>query len=206
LELGADLVVHSATKYFAGHHDVLAGVVVGRPALTSLVRELRGVLGGTLDPHAAFLVARGLKTLALRVERASASALAVARLLATHRHVRAVFYPGLETHAGHVIAREQMRAFGGVVSFCVRAPEAMSDEEAAARVVDGFAIARIAPSLGGVDTLVEQPALMSFAELSSAERRAIGIDDDLIRLAIGVEDTDDLLHDVARALSRLDQT
>ena len=115
-----------------------------------------------------------------------------------------VYYPGLESHPNHAIAAEQMSAFGGVVSFRVRAPDGVEPFRAAARVVDAFAIARIAPSLGGVDTLVEQPALMSFAELTTDERKAAGIDDDLIRLAVGIEDPEDLVADVARALDALD--
>jgi cystathionine gamma-synthase len=198
LSFGIDLVVHSATKYLAGHHDVLAGALVGNTALAGLVRDLRGVLGGVLDPHGAFLVARGLKTLGLRVERANATAMSVARRLAEHPRVAQVFYPGLPTHPTHAVAAEQMSGFGGVVSFRVKC----SDDPLAetSRVVDGFRMARIAPSLGGVDTLVEQPAIMSYYELSSEERRAAGIEDDLIRLAIGIEDESDVVDDVMRAL------
>lgn len=204
LPLGIDLVVHSATKYLAGHHDVLAGAVVGNPALVGLARDLRGVIGGVLDPHGAFLVARGLKTLALRVERANATAMKVAARLAEHPRVSHVFYPGLPTHPTHAVAAEQMRGFGGVVSFRVKTdPEAKGEQSSLAvtsRVVDAFRLARIAPSLGGVDTLVEQPAIMSYYELSSEERRAAGIEDDLIRLAIGIEDESDVIADVMRAL------
>ncbi len=204
LEHGIDLVVHSATKYLAGHHDVLAGSVAGRPALVGLARDLRGVLGGVLDPHAAFLVARGLKTLALRVERANATALAVAKVLAEHPRVSQVFYPGLPSHPTHEVARAQMRGFGGVVSFRVKTDPA-GDGDASplavtSRVVDAFRMARIAPSLGGVDTLVEQPAIMSYYEMTTEERRAAGIEDDLIRLAVGVEDEADVIADVLRAL------
>jgi cystathionine gamma-synthase len=198
LSFGIDLVCHSATKYLAGHHDVLAGAIVGSSALTGLVRDLRGVLGGVLDPHGAFLVARGLKTLGLRVERSNATALSVARRLAEHSRVTQVFYPGLSTHPSHDIAAAQMSGFGGVVSFRVKCKgEPLSETS---RVVDAFKMARIAPSLGGVDTLVEQPAIMSFYELSSEERRAVGIEDDLIRLAVGVEDEADVINDVMRAL------
>jgi cystathionine gamma-synthase len=199
LSFGVDLVVHSATKYLAGHHDVLAGAVVGASHLVGLVRELRGVLGSVLEPHAAFLVARGLKTLALRVERANRTALAIAEMLADHPRVEHVFYPGLRSHPSHAVAAEQMRGFGGVVSFRVRCKDADALAETM-RVVDGFRIARIAPSLGGADTLVEQPAVMSYYELSRDERRALGIEDDLIRLAVGIEDEADLIADVAGAL------
>ena len=204
IELGVDLVVHSATKYLAGHHDVLAGAVIGAPPLVGLVRDLRGVLGGILDPQSAFLVARGLKTLALRVERQNHTGLAVARALAQHPRVAAVYYPGLETHPTHAVARAQMSGFGGVVSFRVRSEGPQDGERSplavTSRVVDAFRLARIAPSLGGVDSLVEQPAIMSYYELSPAERRAAGIEDDLIRLAVGVEDEADVLADVMRAL------
>jgi cystathionine gamma-synthase len=203
LELGADLVVHSATKYLAGHHDVLAGVVSGPSHLIGLVRDLRGVLGSVLDPHAAFLVSRGLKTLALRVERSSATAMRIARELVDHPRVSHVYYPGLPSHPTHAIAKTQQRHFGGVVSFRIKTPHGEGEASAlstTSRVVDAFRLAQIAPSLGGVDTLVEQPAVMSYFELTSEQRRAIGIEDDLIRLAVGVEDADDVLADVLRAL------
>ncbi|MBM4363264.1 MAG: aminotransferase class I/II-fold pyridoxal phosphate-dependent enzyme [Deltaproteobacteria bacterium] len=185
--LGVDLVVQSATKYLSGHNDVLGGVVTGPPHLVSLVRDTRGVLGSVLDPHAAFLILRGLKTLALRVERQNRTALAVAQALAGHPAIERVFYPGLPTHPSHEIAARQMRGFGGVVSFIVRGGRA-----AASRVVDGSRLATIAPSLGGVETLIEQPALMSF----------FGIDPALIRLSVGVEDTEDVVRDVLDAVAR----
>jgi cystathionine gamma-synthase len=192
---GVDLVVHSATKYLAGHNDVLAGVVCGPSGLVSLVRDLRGVLGGVCDPHAAFLVGRGLKTLALRVERQNATGLALARRLEEHPRVERVFYPGLPSHPSHEVARAQMRGFGGVVSFVVK-----GGLDEARRVVDSMRVARIAPSFGGVEALVEQPAVMSYYEMTSEERAAIGIADGLIRLSAGIEDADDLIEDVVRAL------
>jgi cystathionine gamma-synthase len=198
LRYGIDLVVHSATKYFSGHNDVLGGVVAGPQHILSLLREARGVLGGILDPHAAFLIARGLKTLNLRVERQNRTAHALALELERHAHVTKVFYPALESHASHVIARSQMRGFGGVVSFI-----AQGGRSAAARVVDGCRLAKIAPSLGGVETLIEQPCLMSFSELSDDELAAIGIDPALIRLSVGVEDPADVIGDVLQALDQL---
>jgi cystathionine gamma-synthase len=204
LSFGIDLVVHSATKYLAGHHDVLAGAVVGGRALVGLVRDLRGVLGGNLDPNAAFLVSRGLKTLALRVERANATALAVARALEAHPRIAKVYYPGLESHETHAVARAQMRGSGGVVSFRVKCDQGATGDRSplatTARVVDAFRLARIAPSLGGVDTLVEQPAIMSYYEMTTEDRRAAGIEDDLVRLAVGIEDERDVVADVLRAL------
>jgi len=192
---GIDLVVHSATKYLAGHNDVLAGVVAGPQHLVSLVRDLRHVLGAVCDPHAAFLIARGVKTLGLRIERQNATALAVARALEGHSAVARVFYPGLESHPSHQIAVAQMAGFGGVVSFVVA-----GGREAASKVVDRCKLARIAPSLGGVETLIEQPAIMSYSELSGEELARVGIDPALIRLSVGIEETADVVESVLAAL------
>jgi cystathionine gamma-synthase len=160
-----------------------------------MIRDLRGVLGGVCDPHAAFLVGRGMKTLGLRVARQNASAAAVAERLATHPRVERVFYPGLPSHASHAAARAQMNGFGGVVSFIVE-----GGLDAASRVVDAMKLARIGPSFGGVETLVEQPAVMSYYEMTTEERTAIGIADGLVRLSVGIEETADLLADVLAAL------
>jgi cystathionine gamma-synthase len=195
LAFGVDLVLHSATKYLAGHNDVLAGFVVGAPHLVSLVRDARGVLGGVLDPHAAFLVGRGLKTLGIRVERQNQTGLAVARALEAHAAVERVYYPLLESHPSHAIAARQLAGGGGVVSFVVKGGRA-----AAARVVDRCKLARIAPSLGGVETLIEQPALMSYFDLDEAGLEAIGVDPALIRLSVGIEDADDVMRDLLAAL------
>jgi cystathionine gamma-synthase len=198
LRFGIDLVVHSATKYLAGHNDVLGGIVAGPQHLISLLREARGVLGGVLDPHAAFLIARGLKTLNLRVERQNRTAHAVALELSRHERVRQVFYPALDSHSSYAVARAQMRGFGGVVSFIVE-----GGRQAAAQLVDGCRLAKIAASLGGVETLIEQPCLMSFSELSDEDLQRIGIDPALIRLSVGVEDTSDIVDDVMRSLAQL---
>ena len=195
IEHGIDLVLHSATKYLAGHNDVLGGVILGRRETVDAIRECQGVLGGILDPHAAYLLIRGLKTLPLRVERQNRTALAIAEMLAAHPRVERVHYCGLPTRPGHEIARRQMRGFGGVVSFELR-----GDLEATSRVVDGVRIPQIAPSLGGVESLIEQPSLMSFFELTTEERLAIGIKDNLIRLSVGLEDPDDLIEDLRHAL------
>jgi cystathionine gamma-synthase len=192
---GVDLVVHSATKYLAGHNDVLAGVVCGPTGLASMIRDLRGVLGGVCDPHAAFLVGRSLKTLVVRVEKQNATALAVAQRLENHPRVERVFYPGLASHATHAVARAQMRGFGGVVSFIAK-----GGLEGAGRVVDAMKMARIGPSFGGVETLVEQPAVMSYYEMTSEERAAVGIADGLVRLSVGIEDAADLIADLEQAL------
>ncbi|MEZ4256431.1 MAG: aminotransferase class I/II-fold pyridoxal phosphate-dependent enzyme [Polyangiales bacterium] len=195
VEHGADLVVHSATKYLGGHNDVLAGAVAGPESLVSLVRETRHVLGGVLDPHAAYLVLRGMKTLELRVARQNSSALALAQMLEAHPRVKQVWYPGLPSHPNHAVAKRLLRGFGGVVSF-----EMDGDLSVASRFVDACRIARVAPSLGGVESLVEQPALLSYFELSTEERLAVGIRDALVRFAVGVENPGDLLDDVRRAL------
>ncbi len=196
--LGVDLVVHSATKYLAGHNDVLAGVVAGPSHLVSLVRDLRHVTGAVCDPHAAWLVGRGMKTLALRVARQNETALVVARRLEQHPAIAHVDYPGLESHRDHAIARKQMVGFGGVISFVVR-----GGSPAARALIDACRLARIAPSLGGVETLIEQPALMSYAELEPAQRAAIGIDEGLVRLSVGIEETADVLADVERGLAAI---
>jgi cystathionine gamma-synthase len=193
---GIDLIVHSATKYLAGHNDVLAGVVCGPAGLVSMIRDLRGVLGAVCDPHAAFLVGRSLKTLTLRVEKQNATAQIVAERLAIHPRVERVFYPGLKSHPSHATARAQMRGFGGVVSFIVK-----GGLEAGSRVVDAVSLARIGPSFGGVETLIEQPAVMSYYEMTSQEREAVGIADGLVRLSVGIEEPADLLADLEKALS-----
>jgi cystathionine gamma-synthase len=193
---GVDLVVHSATKYLAGHNDVLAGAVCGSRDLVSIVRDLRGVLGSVCDPHAAFLVARGLKTLGLRVERQNATGLEVARWLERHPAIERVYYPGLPSHPDHAVAAAQMRGFGGVVSFVVR-----GGLEGARRMVDRLKLATIGPSFGAVETLVEPPVLMSYYELTPEERAKMKIHDGLVRLAVGVEDAGDILRDLEEALA-----
>ena len=165
-EYGIDLVVHSATKYMAGHNDVLGGVVAGNEGLVSLVRDLRHVFGANLDPHAAYLIHRGMKTLALRVAQQNASALKIARWLEEHERVKQVWYAGLPSHSCHEVAKELMSGFGGVVTF-----ELDMTLEQGSKVIDACEIPRIAPSLGGVESLIEQPALMSFLR---AHDRAAG--------------------------------
>ncbi|TMA41240.1 MAG: aminotransferase class I/II-fold pyridoxal phosphate-dependent enzyme [Deltaproteobacteria bacterium] len=193
---GVDLVIHSCTKYLGGHNDLMAGAVCGRAGLVQAIKDLRGVLGGVLDPQSAFLLIRGLKTLPLRVQRQNQTALEVAAWLERHPRVRQVFYPGLESHPDHAIARRQMRGFGGVVSFRIR-----GDARETSRVIDACKLATIAPSLGAAETLIEQPAYMSYFELTTAEREAIGIYDDLVRLSLGLEDAEDVIADLEQALS-----
>ncbi len=196
LDDGADLVVHSATKYLAGHNDVIAGTVSGSAEEMKPIRDLVGVLGAILDPHAAYLLLRGLKTLALRVEAQNRNGLAVAQYLEAHPKVRRVWYPGLESHPDFANATRLMKGFSGVVTF-----EIDGDIDATIRFTDACRVPYIAPSLGGVDSLVEMPVLMSYWDYPKEEREAYGITDTLVRYACGVEDTDDLIADLEQALA-----
>lgn len=198
IDFGIDLVIHSATKYLGGHNDLLAGAVLGSQELISGIRDLQGVTGAVVDPFAAYLLIRGLKTLALRVERQNSNATRIAEFLDRHPKIERVYYPSLPSHPEHHIARRQMKGFGGVVSFEVR-----GDLHAASRLVDACRIPRIAPSLGGVESLIEQPALMSFYELTTEERLQVGIKDNLVRYSVGIEDPDDLIADLAQALEQV---
>jgi cystathionine gamma-synthase len=185
LDFGIDLVIHSGTKYLGGHNDLLAGVVLGGEDLVGAVRELHGITGAVADPFASYLLIRGIKTLALRIARQNENAQRIAEFLEAHSKIERVHYPGLKSHPEHAIAVRQMRGFGGVVSFEVR-----GDLAAASRLIDACQLPRIAPSLGGVESLIEQPALMSFYELTTEERLQVGIKDTLVRYAVGVEDGD----------------
>lgn len=198
LEQGADYVLHSATKYLGGHNDLLAGVVSGSAEAIKPVRDAVGVLGGVLDPHAAYLLLRGMKTLGLRMQRHGETALAVARFLESHRRVRRVWYPGLASHPDHADATRQMSGFGGVVTF-----EVDADLAGAIRFVDSCELPYIAPSLGGVESLIEMPVLMSYWDVPPDERRAMGITDSLVRLSCGVEDAADVIADLGRALDKV---
>jgi cystathionine gamma-synthase len=195
IDFGVDLVIQSATKYLSGHNDALAGAVSGSSGLVSLIRDTRSVLGTVCDPHAAFLVARGIKTLGIRVERQNATALAVARHIERHSAIERVYYPGLPSHSDHAVAARQMKGFGGVVSFVV-----VGGLRGACKLVDGLTAARLGPSFGGVESLVEPPAIMSYFELAPEGRASIGIEEGLVRLSVGVEETHDVLADLDRAL------
>ncbi len=201
LHQGIDIVIHSATKYLGGHNDLLAGVIIGRPGIISALRESQGITGGICDPHSAYLLLRGLKTFALRMERHNRNGLAVAHFLHNHPRIARVHYPALPNHPDHMIAMEQMRGWGGVVSF-----ELDADITTTSRFIDRLHLPYIGPSLGGVESLVEQPALMSFYELTTEERLALGIRDNLVRLACGIEDTEDLIADLSQALDDKDVT
>lgn len=197
LEAGADLVLHSATKYLAGHGDVMAGAVVGRRELVDRIRlcGLKDMTGAVLGPVDAHLVMRGLKTLELRMERHCASALAVARLLEDHPATARVLYPGLPSFPQHALARRQMRGFGGMIAF-----ELVGGSEAAFRFMDALRLVTRAVSLGDAESLVQHPASMTHSTYTALERARFGISDGLVRLSVGLETPSDLLADVGRAL------
>jgi cystathionine beta-lyase/cystathionine gamma-synthase len=192
---GFDLSIHSATKYLNGHADIVAGAVSGRRELIARIRHKLNVLGGSLDPHAAFLLKRGLKTLALRVRFQNDSTLTVAQFLESHPQVERVYYPGLASHPRHARAKALFAGFGGVLSFELKGP-AVRAEQFVARL----RIPAVAPSLGGVQTLITQPARTSHAGVPAADRRRLGISDALLRLSVGIESTAELIDDLDRAL------
>lgn len=196
LEYGVDCVLHSCTKYLGGHNDLLAGAVIGRREVLEPVRKLRGVMGVNLTSQSAYLLLRGLKTFELRMERHNQNGMALAMFLEQHPRVEKVYYPGLPSHRDHEIARRTMRGFGGLVTFLVRD----ADAGATARIVDAVRIPHIGPSLGGAESLIEQPIFMSYHDFTMDQRRAVGILDNMIRVSCGLEDTDDLIADFAQAL------
>ena len=198
LEQGADLVIHSATKYLAGHNDLLAGTVTGAQEIVGPIRKALGVLGGIIDSHGAWLLLRGLKTLSLRMEQHNTNGAAMAQFLENHPKVRRVWYPGLESHPDHAIAQRSMSGFGGVVTF-----EIESDLDGAIRFIDSTRIPYQAPSLGGVESLIELPVTMSFWDYSAEERQSWGITDSLVRLACGIESEEDLINDIDQALEKV---
>lgn len=196
LGAGFDLVLHSATKYLGGHDDLTAGVVLGSRDRTAPIRERRRMLGANCDPETAWLLDRGLMTLAIRWERQCANALELARRLEAHPKVTRVFHPGLPSHPHHELARRQMRAFGAILAF-----EVQGGFEAARRTFDRLQLIARAPSLGGVESMVLHPATSSHRSLSEAARREIGITDGLLRMSAGIEDVPDLWRDLEEALA-----
>jgi cystathionine gamma-synthase len=198
ISAGIDYVLHSATKYLGGHNDLLAGTLVGTAEQLEPVRKLRGITGAINSPHNIYLLERGLKTFELRMQRHNENGQAVAEFLAGHPRVEKVYYPGLPSHPYYEVAKRTMRGFGGLVTFLVRD----ADWQQTARVVDSVRIPRIAPSLGGVESLIEQPLVMSYYECSPEERRQYGIADNMIRLACGIENAVDLIADLKQALER----
>jgi len=196
LALGADFVVHSATKYLGGHSDITAGALLGAHSLLEPVRGWRKNLGQTIAPETAFLLARSVRTLALRVERQNATAATIAHAMQSHPRVARVLYPGLPDFPGHAIAAEQMTGFGGMLTI-----EIDGTRENASKIVDKLKLFAIAPSLGGVESLVTQPVTTTHYGLSVEERRRRGITDGMIRLSVGLEDADDLIADIHQALA-----
>ncbi|MBX3432425.1 MAG: aminotransferase class I/II-fold pyridoxal phosphate-dependent enzyme [Pirellulales bacterium] len=198
IEAGVDYVLHSATKYLGGHNDLLAGVVVGRKEAMDPVRNLRGIMGAVNGPQNVYLLLRGLKTFELRMQRHNENGMLVAEFLESHPRVERVYYPGLASHPYHEVARKTMRGYGGLVTFLIKD----ADWRATADVIDAVKIPRIAPSLGGVESLIEQPLVMSYYKLTPEERAKFGIPDNMVRLACGIEDGEDLVADLSQALDR----
>ena len=194
---GADIVLHSATKYLSGHSDIVAGMVAGGGEIVGRIREMQSVLGGSMDPFAGYLLDRGMKTLELRVKRQNENAMAIARFLEDCRGVGRVLYPGLPSHEGHKIARRLMKGYGGMVSFEVG--RRMEDAE---RFIRKLKIPKVAASLGSVESLVTIPAQTSHRQMSPSERRGRGISDCLVRLSVGIEDCEDLIEDITSALGK----
>lgn len=198
LALGADLVLHSATKFLGGHSDAMGGVLCGSKELVSKVFQFREINGASIQADAAYMIARGMKTLELRIERQNASALTIARYLKAHPKVSDVFYPGLETHPGHEIAKSQMSGFGGIMSFSLN-----GGYEQVKTFLPKLRFVHLAASLGSVSTLAGPPRTTSHVELTEDQRRQLGIPESLIRYSVGIENVNDLLADLEQALAAL---
>ncbi len=198
-ERGFDLSLHSATKYLNGHSDIVAGVIIGRGDLVKRARKKLKHFGGSLDPHACFLLHRGLKTLALRVRHQNESALRLARFLAAHPAVNTVNYPGLDSHPQHARARSLFEGFGGMLSL-----EVQGGQDGAERFMNHLTVPILAPSLGGVESLATRPAVSSHADMTPEERQQMGITDGLIRISVGIESSVDLIADFEQALAALE--
>jgi cystathionine gamma-synthase len=198
LELGADLVVHSATKFLCGHSDAMGGLVAGKEALVKKVFSFREINGASLQADPAYMIARGMKTLELRVERQNASALKIANYLHQHPKIKDVFYPGLESHQGHAIAKSQMRGFGGMMSFSLD-----GGWELVKKFLPALKLVHLGASLGSVSTLAGPPRTTSHVELTEEQRRLLGIPESLVRYSVGIENVDDLLADLESALKKI---
>jgi cystathionine gamma-synthase len=196
LDYGVDYVLHSATKYLGGHNDLLAGVIIGSEKKLESIRNLRGIMGPVNSPHNIYLLLRGLKTFELRMQRHNENGQAVAEFLARHPRIERVYYPGLPAHPYYEVARRTMRGFGGLITFTVRD----ADAQATAAIVDAVRLPRIGPSLGGVESLIEQPIVMSYHNYPREQRLQFGIPDNMIRLSCGIENTADLIADLQQAL------
>jgi len=198
LQLGADLVIHSATKFLCGHSDAMGGLLVGKKELVQRVFQFREINGASLQADPAYMIARGMKTLELRIERQNASALAIARYLKAHAKVKDVYYPGLETHPGHAIAKSQMSGFGGMMSFALDGGYDLVE-----KFLPTLKLVHLAASLGSVSTLAGPPRTTSHVELTEAQRSLLGIPESLIRYSVGIENVEDLLGDLDQALKTL---
>ncbi len=198
IELGADIVLHSATKYLGGHGDIIGGVVVGAQDFNKKLWDKAKEIGASISPFNAWLILRGLKTLAVRMERHCISAGKIAEYLAAHKKIDNVYYPGLSTHPGHQLAAKQMKGFGGMIGFDVH-----GGKEAGKILMDSVKLCTLAVSLGDVDTLIEHPASMTHSSYSEEELRACGIGLGFVRLSVGLEHVDDLIEDLEQALSRI---
>lgn len=196
LECGCDLVFHSATKYLSGHNDILAGAVIGSKELIEKVRVFQNATGGIIAPHCAYLLLRGLKTFPARIEKQNKSALVIAQFLEKEKEIiQGVYYPGLTSHHDHNLAVKQMKGFGGVVTFIINRPLSKVKQ-----FLDNLKLCHIAPSLGGVETLITHPASVSYYTFTKKEREEIGIVDGLIRLSVGLEASEDIMADLSQAL------
>ena len=198
LDIGVDYVLHSATKYLAGHNDLLAGVLVGSQEQLEPVRNLRGIMGAVNSPQNMYLLLRGLKTFELRMQRHNENGQRIAEYLEAHPRVEKVYYPGLPSHKYYEVAQRTMRGFGGLITFLMKD----ADWRAAANVVDAVEIPRIGPSLGGAESLIEQPLVMSYYKTSPEDRKRYGIQDNMIRMSCGLENTEDLIADLVQALDK----
>ena len=198
LALGADLVIHSATKFLCGHSDAMGGLLCGKKDLVEKVFRFREINGASLQAEPAYMIARGMKTLELRIERQNASALKIARFLKAHKKVKDVFYPGLETHSGHEIAKKQMSGFGGVLSFALD-----GDYDYVKRFLPKLKYAHLGASLGSVSTLAGPPRTTSHVELTEDQRKLLGIPESLIRYSVGIENVEDLIADLESALNAI---
>jgi len=198
LQLGADLVIHSATKFLCGHSDAMGGLLAGKKELVQKVFQFREINGASLQADPAYMIARGMKTLELRIERQNVSALKIANYLKAHSKVKDVFYPGLETHPGHSIAKQQMRGFGGIMSFALN-----GNYDHVKKFLTNLKLVHLAASLGSVSTLAGPPKTTSHVELTEEQRSLLGIPESLIRYSVGIENVDDLLQDIEQALAIL---
>ncbi|MCX7913732.1 MAG: PLP-dependent aspartate aminotransferase family protein [Thermodesulfovibrionales bacterium] len=198
LELGVDIVVHSATKYLGGHNDLLAGVALGKSELLNELYRLQRMIGAIADPFTCFLLERGLKTFALRMEHHNSAGFQIAQFLESHPKIERVWYPGLTSHPDHEIAKKLMKGFGSVITFLIKGGNVET-----CKFIDSLKLFTITPSLGGTESLITQMATMSFYDYSYEYRQSIGMTDNLVRIALGLEDTNDLIADLKQALERI---